>query len=311
MKILTILNKLFRINFAYNHKLDAENTFHLKLSSILGQLNQLADLDPNYLHKWLAKLVIPQQANNDSTTTTTDQLDHKYTLKQLAIYLINEKNTLVGETVTLSILSGFIQSASKLINEHSSTGFPDLIMLMNTLSCAGSGLGHLYLFQACCIWLEYFSTLNIDQLAGSKEYDILKLGAHHQSNKESNPKAEDLVVKSACHILTYVCDVLDSLKGSNADNSIQYLPMIDPSVNKEFNKMFKQSVFVDFNQDFEKLVEFIQKSEMSANQTDLLMKTEKKKTSGKRRLNGNRRSSSRSKGMVTYFYGIFLEKIKI
>lgn len=219
----------------------------------------------------------------------------------MAIYLINEKNTLVGETVTLSILSGFIQSASKLINEHSSTGFPDLIMLMNTLSCAGSGLGHLYLFQACCIWLEYFSTLNIDQLASSKEYDILKLGANHQSNKESNPMAEDLVVKSACHILTYVCDVLDSLKGSNAYSSSQYLPMIDPSVNKEFNKMFKQSVFADFNQDFEKLVEFIQKSEMSANQTDLLMKTEKKKASGKRRLNGNRRSSSRSKGMVTYF----------
>lgn len=151
IKILTILNKLFRINFAYNHKTDSTNTFHAKLNSIIIQLNQLADLDADFLQKWLSKLVIPGE-----NEPTTDHLNHNFTLKQLALYLVNEKNTLVGEVVTLSILSAFIQSASKLMDIHNSVGFADLINLMNTLSSAGSGLGHLYLFQVITFKLSFF-----------------------------------------------------------------------------------------------------------------------------------------------------------
>jgi hypothetical protein len=118
--------------------------------------------------------------------------------------LVNEKNHLVQETVTLSLLSALIQSATRLVNQQTPRGLPDLIMLMNTLACAGTGLGHLYLFQACCIWLEYFAHLNTDQLANSGEYDVLK-----QSDKPSNQQQEqmDLLLKSACYILTYVCEV--------------------------------------------------------------------------------------------------------
>jgi len=140
VRLLTILNKLFRISFAYNHKHDQANTFHAQLNSVIGQLNALADLDADFLQQWLAKLVLPA----DSVQAGSKDL---LVLRQLAVYLVNEKNSLVGEAVTLSILSAFIQSASKLVSAHSSAGFPELISLMNTLSCAGSGLGHLYLFQ--------------------------------------------------------------------------------------------------------------------------------------------------------------------
>lgn len=140
-KMLTIINKLFRINFAYSHKADAVNTFHTKLTSVIGQLNALAGLSPEFLQRWLAKLVLPNEAEEKFNE------EHRFVLRQLAVYLVNEKNSLVGEGVTLSVLSAFIQSASKLINEHSSAGLPELISLMNLLSSAGSGYGHLYLFQ--------------------------------------------------------------------------------------------------------------------------------------------------------------------
>ena len=283
IKIITILNKLFRINFAYNHKTDSTNTFHAKLNSIIMQLNQLADLDADFLQKWLSKLVIPSEKQS-----TTDQLNSNFTLKQLALYLVNEKNTLVGEVVTLSILSAFIQSASKLLNIHSSVGFPDLINLMNTLSSAGSGLGHLYLFQACCIWLEYFSTLNLDKLMKKSEYQII--------STDDSSEEETLIVRSACHILTYVCEVLNAIKPANIDNSSQFLSAIDSAVPKDFNKLFQKNIFADFNKDFESLIEFIKKNESKAAEQNLA-KIEKKKLTKRRRFANRRGSKTLEKGL--------------
>ena len=59
-------------------------------------------------------------------------------------------------TTSLSILSAFIQLASKLIYANDDARFVELKALMDLLSGSGSGLGHFYLFQACCIWLDYF-----------------------------------------------------------------------------------------------------------------------------------------------------------
>ena len=111
----------------------------------------------------------------------------------MAVYLVNEKNSLVGEAVTLSILSAFIQSASKLINSHSSAGFPELISIMNTLSCAGSGLGHLYLFQVKFLIKLYTIYMHLykqqQKLQNGSEYcitffvflNVLKLSSYLKS----------------------------------------------------------------------------------------------------------------------------------
>ena len=83
---------------------------------------------------------------------------------------------------------------------------------------------------------------------------------------------------------------MDALKGSHAHSSSQYLSMIDPAMQQEFGQVFRHSVFVDLNQDFEELIEHIQKSEgNSAEKQGAASGAEKKRVAGKKR-SGNSRS---------------------
>ena len=233
IKCISLLNKLFRINYTYCQS-GFFSSLQSRLGSVLAQLNQLAELDADYLQNWLAKLFRP----SDEAQTSSE----RSILKQLALYLASDKNNLVDEVVTLSVLSSFINAANKLVDVSNSVNFPELIALMNTLCCAGTGRGHLYLFQACCIWLEYFGGLDMDALVGPEGGDKLK---------------------SASHVLSYVCDILSSLKATSQHGSLvgQYFNLIDPTVPKELSKLFQKSLTLDFNEDFARLVEYLEANE--------------------------------------------------
>jgi len=282
VQMLKILNKLFKISHSFSQQLkqpvettvgsanlnlenSSQETLLIKLNKVLSQVNQIADLDTDFLQKWLSKLVLPSSSSflNDEIITDQTQQSNtvtssKYVLKQVALFLINDKMTnTVGEVVTLSVLNALIQLASKLINTHNGYGFADLISLMDTLSGAGQGLGHLYLFQASCIWLEYLSTIKLDKSIKPQSFD-----------KIQTENSQNSLIQSGCCILSYVCEILHILKQScvkttNNSGAANSLSSIDTTVLDDFDRFFQHNFLTDLNNDTAKMFEFIQANEDS------------------------------------------------
>ena len=139
---LHLVNKLFKLDF---NQVNSQCT-----NPLLAQLTQIADLDAGFVQMWMSKLV-NAEPNADA-------------LLQMALFMARE-NPVIGEVAALSLLSALIQIASKSINERDGLGFSQILTLMNTLAHSGSGLGHLYLFQASCIWIEYLAGCSSEKLA--------------------------------------------------------------------------------------------------------------------------------------------------
>jgi hypothetical protein len=165
------------------------------LTSILGQLNQIAQIPSDKMLTWLSKLIDSldptssqhhqqqQQQHSHSSIADPQQaaIRYKYTLRQLVIYLSGASSGLqpqqvetststststltmttstttntLNESVCLSLQEALIKLATPMIKEASGV-FPELIALMDLLSASGQGQGYLHLFQACCKWLENF-----------------------------------------------------------------------------------------------------------------------------------------------------------
>jgi hypothetical protein len=284
LQILSIVNKLFKLNYYANQESKKE-----KINQILSQLNNLADIDPEFLQNWFSKIIIASTSNpTESNKQSSIKLKDLYTLLQLSIYLAQDNNNnnsshFVNESASLSVLSSLIQLASKLINKSAndsspecstisaidSSNFNDLIILMDILSGAGTGLGHLYLFQACCIWLEYYSNINIEKLSIS----------------ENTP-----MFQSACYVLSYVCDILNNLKKSTASNnkpviSNNPLTLFDPTVPDDLNKLYHQKLFIDFYNETNKMLDAISENEKQNNITNITVQATTK---------SRRRSSNKS-----------------
>jgi E3 ubiquitin-protein ligase UBR4 len=161
IKTFSILNKLFKLHSqlaeSKSNLSDKNLKLYTKLCSILSQLNSLANIDGSFLQTWLIKL---SSTNSQTTTISSNEtLMSSYTLKQLAIYLVQE-----NETVSLTILSTLIQLGTNLINSNEGNGFPQLLSLMDMLASGGGGRGHIFLFQASCIWLDHLKGANLESV---------------------------------------------------------------------------------------------------------------------------------------------------
>lgn len=141
-RMLMLFNKIF--------------SYSNQFQSSIKKLNRFADLTNEQLSQWLSKLVLLQ--NNEKNQLYTPE-QYKHILETFTKYLIKKNDdgtNMVGEEVSLSILSVLIQLGNKLLkpNEYA-LGFPQTIQLLIILAGHGSGNGHTYLFQAAAIWLEF------------------------------------------------------------------------------------------------------------------------------------------------------------
>ena len=85
---------------------------------------------------------------------------------------------------------------------------------MDTLSSAGGGLEHLSLFQACCIWLEYYCILQLDKLIKLNKNEKtatvnLFSDPSFSSSSSTTVSIENPVylIESACYLLTCVASI--------------------------------------------------------------------------------------------------------
>lgn len=141
-RMLMLFNKIFSYS----------NQFQIQIQS----LNRIANLTNEQLAQWLSKLVLPP-INEKNQLYTSEQC--KQILETFSKYLIKKNDdgtNMINEDVSLSILSVLIQLGNELLKpEKSALGFPQIIQLLVILAGHGSGNGHIYLFQATAIWLEF------------------------------------------------------------------------------------------------------------------------------------------------------------
>ena len=174
-----------------------------------------------------------QYSSVTPAVTEEDTIIASYALKQLAIFLVQENENSVSELVPLTILNTLIQLGTNLLHASETSGFPPLLSLMDVLASAGGGRGHLYLFQAACIWLEHLTKTHTDSL-----------------------ESKDLL-QSATHVLSYVCDVLSMLRASNSPPKSHEFSF-DASLNDEIHKIFQSQIILDSHKDTEKVFEYVQ-----------------------------------------------------
>lgn len=163
---------------------------------------------------------------------------YRYTLRQLVIYLSQEStNSEASSTLCMSLQQALIKLATTQLNDSTSAGvFPELIVLMDILSSSGNGQAYASLFEACCAWLE--------QLTFARQLDI--------SSADSNSG----LIKSVSFILSYVCETLNIVKGSQAARPIGTdLTCVEQSVTDEINRLVQKKLKVDFYQDTFKLLD--------------------------------------------------------
>jgi hypothetical protein len=149
-RMLMLFNKIF--------------SYSNQFQSLIQSLNRIANLTNEQLSQWLAKLVLPQN-NEKNQLYTSEQCKH--TLEIFTKYLIKKNDdgtNMIGEEVSLSILSVLVQLGNELLKPNKfAIGFPQIIQLLVILAGHGSGNGHTYLFQAAAIWLEFCANALVDE----------------------------------------------------------------------------------------------------------------------------------------------------
>ncbi|UJR08441.1 hypothetical protein I4U23_012711 [Adineta vaga] len=202
-RMLMLFNKIF----SYSHQ----------FQSSIQSLNRIADLNNEQLSQWLAKLVLPP-TDEKNQLYTPEQCKH--ILETFTKYLIRKNDdgtNLIGEEVSLSILSVLIQLGNELLKPNKyALGFPQIIQLLVILAGHGSGNGHTYLFQAAAIWLEFCAdTLTVED----KESTTSFLSILVSSSSENLSLFHSNILEASVYLLAYINDVLTALKHLSTTDS--------------------------------------------------------------------------------------------
>lgn len=137
--------------------------------------------------------------------------ENKRALESLASALVKDNSGNATEAFATALLRALIPIASQLLTRDVtySMTFADLMPVMIILARAGSGDGHMELFSAAYGWLEECQ-------------ELLSQGEIIEKIKEANPggmekiffQQNEVTVDAACCILSYIADVLSTLKQS-------------------------------------------------------------------------------------------------
>ena len=80
--------------------------------------------------------------------------ENRLLLQSLTTYIVKD-NSHIGEEVAKAILNALIPMGSTILSPSSKKiGFSELMVVMATLAGAGTGSGHIALFQASIKWVD-------------------------------------------------------------------------------------------------------------------------------------------------------------
>ncbi|CAF4256832.1 unnamed protein product, partial [Rotaria sp. Silwood2] len=205
-RMLMLFNKIF--------------SYSNQFQSLIQNLNNIANLTNEQLSQWLSKLVLLQ--NNEKNPLYTPE-QYKHILETFTKYLIKKNDdgtNMIGEEVSLSILSVLIQLGNELLKPNKfALGFPQIIQLLVILAGHGSGNGHTFLFQAAAIWLEFCADTLADKNDNSTSPFLSSL-LSTSSSTESLTLFHNNILEASVYLLAYINDILIALKHLSTNDSI-------------------------------------------------------------------------------------------
>ncbi|XP_053096736.1 E3 ubiquitin-protein ligase UBR4 isoform X3 [Pangasianodon hypophthalmus] len=197
-RVLKFFTKLFQLT---------EKSPNPSLLSLCGSLAQLACVEPVRLQAWLTRMTASPPKDSDQLDTVQE---NRQLLQLLTSYIVRD-NSQVGEGVCTVLLSTLIPMATEMLASGDGAGFPELMVIMATLASAGQGAGHLQLHRAAIDWLsrckKYLFQKNV----------VEKVTANVSQGKHTS------MLECACHIISYLADVMNALRQSSGQGSSQLL----------------------------------------------------------------------------------------
>uniref|UniRef100_A0A8C2KCQ3 Ubiquitin protein ligase E3 component n-recognin 4 n=1 Tax=Cyprinus carpio TaxID=7962 RepID=A0A8C2KCQ3_CYPCA len=197
-RVLKFFTKLFQLT---------EKSPNPSLLSLCGSLAQLACVEPTRLQAWLRRMTASPPKDSDQLDTVQE---NRQLLQLLTSYIVRD-NSQVGEGVCTVLLSTLIPMATEMLASGDGAGFPELMVIMATLASAGQGAGHLQLHRAAIDWLtrckKYLYQKNV----------VEKVTANVSQGKHAS------MLECACHIISYLADVMNALRQSSGQGSSQLL----------------------------------------------------------------------------------------
>ncbi|XP_065141997.1 E3 ubiquitin-protein ligase UBR4 isoform X2 [Paramisgurnus dabryanus] len=197
-RVLKFFTKLFQLT---------EKNPNPSLLCLCGSLAQLACVEPTRLQAWLRRMTASPPKDSDQLDTVQE---NRQLLQLLTSYIVRD-NSQVGEGVCTVLLSTLVPMATEMLASGDGAGFPELMIIMGTLASAGQGAGHLQLHRAAIDWLtrckKYLYQKNV----------VEKVTANVSQGKHAS------MLECACHIISYLADVMNALRQTSGQGSSQLL----------------------------------------------------------------------------------------
>ncbi|XP_078604123.1 E3 ubiquitin-protein ligase UBR4-like isoform X2 [Branchiostoma floridae x Branchiostoma japonicum] len=183
-KVLKFFNKLFI--------LAEKNPDDKNLHSLCHSFSSIKDVNSAELQDWLTCMITGSKSESDDKDSYLSE--NRFLLQTLTSHLVKDTFNL-GEDVGQTLLLALLPMGTQMLQDGG-TGFTDLLIVMATLAGAGSGTGHIKLFQAAIDWICTFQ----------QAVAVEDVGMTVETGRQ-NPAGESL-----CYLLMYVADVLIALK---------------------------------------------------------------------------------------------------
>ncbi|GFN91871.1 E3 ubiquitin-protein ligase ubr4 [Plakobranchus ocellatus] len=201
--ILKLFNKLFL--------LAEQDPNDENLTALCQGLTGLASVDKTDVQNLLTKVV---KGSSEGLSNEGPVKENNYLLQVLVQHIVKEKSP-IGEEGVMVIMHALLPMGAPLLESGSSSDlqtFPDLMAVMQTLAGAGSGYGHVLLFESAVQWLE-LCKLNLTKK------DALESALNNKEERQG-------LLETLCCLLSYIGEILGALKGT-AERARSYSPLLE------------------------------------------------------------------------------------
>ncbi|XP_019625025.1 PREDICTED: E3 ubiquitin-protein ligase UBR4-like [Branchiostoma belcheri] len=163
-KVLKFFNKLFI--------LAEKNPDDKNLHSLCQSFSSIKDVNSAELQDWLTCMITGSKSESDEKDSCLSE--NRFLLQTLTSHLVKDTFSL-GEDVGQTLLRALLPMGTQMLQDGG-TGFTDLLIVMATLAGAGSGTGHVQLFQAAIDWICTFQQVLLQTLTSHLVKDTFSLG---------------------------------------------------------------------------------------------------------------------------------------
>uniref|UniRef100_A0A2C9K8S7 UBR-type domain-containing protein n=1 Tax=Biomphalaria glabrata TaxID=6526 RepID=A0A2C9K8S7_BIOGL len=201
-RILKFFIKLFQ--------LAEKETNDENLRALCQGLSGLASVEQKDLQNLLVKII------QGSEEKATDQVvkENCGLFQTLIQHIVKEKSP-IGEDGVITILQSILPMGTTMLESgkpNDLLAFPDLMLIMQTLASAGTGNGHVHLFQSTIHWLELCKS-------SLTKTESLESAIKNESEQQG-------MVETLCCLLSYIGHILWSLKRST-DRARSFSPFLE------------------------------------------------------------------------------------